>query len=106
MFRRGEAECVRCANGRRRVPSGPPVLGVEVPLHGSRVLCISVVEGRVVFTVGEPMLSEVRSYDPIQRTTHVTSRSRVLRVLSHLSVPAARLEEVQAALRKVVRDAG
>ena len=103
MFRRGEEACLSCVNAGRRLPPLPPPLGIEVPVGDRRVLSVRLIEGLVVLQTAEVMTSEVHAIDPLRFTSEITSRSRVLRVLSHLSVPVAALRDVQTALRRVAR---
>lgn len=101
MFRRGEGTCVACANAALR-PSPSPPNGIEVALGDKRVLSLRAVEGLAVLQTAEVMTSVVHGFDPLRGTSEVTSRSRTLRVLSHLAIPIAAVGEVAAALRQVV----
>lgn len=86
---------------KRRVSPLPPS---EIRLSATRVLSLGVVEGLVVLTTAEPLVSVVRVVDPLRGSTdQIIRRTRTLRVISRVSIPMAALPELQTALRRVAR---
>ena len=72
-------------------------------LSDTRVLSVRAIAGLVVLQTAEPLVSEVRTFDPLGGASEITHRSRALRVLSHLSIPDTAVGDVRAALAKVIR---